>query len=67
MREVVAEFIYAHAYVCFVIPTIGVIVLGILTLVIPFIIGIIVWIGLFLLFEWAEAVHINNIYKRKGW
>jgi len=67
MAEVVAEFIYAHAYVCFVIPTVIEVVLGICVLIVPFIIGIIVWIGLFLLFEWAEAVHINNIYKKKGW
>lgn len=67
MREVVGEYIYAHAYVFFVIPTIIEVMLGILTLVIPFIIGIVVWSGLFLLFEWAEAVHINNIYEKKGW
>ncbi len=67
MKEVIGEYIYAHAYAFFVIPTIIEVVLGICVLIVPFIIGIVVWIGLFLLFEWAEAVHVQNIYKKKGW
>lgn len=67
MKVIIAEHVYKHAFVYFVIPSIIELVLGIVAWIVPFVIGAFLLSGLFVLFEWAEAVHINNIYKKKGW